>query len=168
MPTSCLQTTFYYPNGNPNNCEIIKSICPVLPRNITQLETRNEDKYFYYYQSIVCLKKNRDVYYWYIKPTLQYALTTSLKNEFFKFNSDGTVISKHITNQGKTISLEWEKSIEVPYVEGHRFNGQLDLSTFTYYKHVSCRYCGGDCSGSDYEDWELCCRDCMKEFNEKN
>jgi hypothetical protein len=160
MPSSCFTTTFYYPNGDPNKFEVIHSLCPVFPRNVTQLETRNGDKYFYYYQVILCLKSNGSVYRWFTKPTLAQALQTGLKGKFYQFNSDGTVIGNYGNHP-----LVWEKSIEVDYIQGYRINGEFDVYTFTYLEPISCRVCNSNCAGGDYEDWQFCCRDCMVEYS---
>jgi len=111
--------------------------CPVVPDGVVKIQL---------YDSVVEKNilgttrtfPNGDYYFFMAKPELKDALLCPPIGAYYAFHKDGSV-----TLRLNSETYMWVNEEERPF--------------------ISCRVCGSDCEGGDYEDWRFCSRSCMVE-----
>jgi hypothetical protein len=90
---------------------------------------------------------------WYGKPTLAEAIKPQNMCCYYEFHADGSVIHRY-KDEGVVMEFYWAAPVEC---SAEQYNPDFDPD------FVKCRMCGQNAEGSDWEVYELCSRDCMKE-----
>lgn len=90
---------------------------------------------------------------WYEKPTLAVAIKPQNMACYYEFRKDGSVIQRY-KDDGHVMEFYWSAPIEK---EAETYDTEFDPD------FVRCKMCGSNAEGSDWEHYNLCSRDCMKD-----
>jgi hypothetical protein len=72
---------------------------------------------------------------------------------YYEFRKDGSVIQRY-KDDGHVMEFYWSAPIEK---EAETYDTEFDPD------FVRCKMCGSNAEGSDWEHYNLCSRDCMKD-----
>jgi hypothetical protein len=153
MPTTYYQTAEIF-DKNTGKKTYVRSYAPVQPDGSSKVYHDDESSTYWTTTSTYNITSGNKWTIWYNKPTIADAIKPAHNKSYFEFLSGGQVIHRFIDEDGKNVELWWSAPVERPK-EDHISNNIPDF--------IECRVCGADAEGSDWQDYELCSRACMKE-----
>lgn len=119
-------------------------LCPIAPPGVDCIEKEDGTIVEWSHWTKITFP-NGDVKLFMRKPTLQECMNNYQTGTFYQIKNDGSIT---MSVRGETFF--W--SAAVP--------GVAEAGT-PVDRFISCRICGSDCEGGDYEDWRFCSRGCM-------
>jgi len=135
MSSTTLQTVKFISNGVSKLLDELM-YCPVLPKGVQY--KKFSDGSFAEKNTLGTTQTypNGDSYFFMAKPLIKDAVQCPPIGAYYMFSKDGSV-----TLRLNDETYVWYNKVQRPF--------------------ISCRMCGSDCEGGDYEDWRFCSRHCM-------
>jgi hypothetical protein len=135
MTLVTLQTVKFIKNGVSTLLDQMM-YCPILPDGVEHTQLADGSIVEKNILGTTQTYSNGDSYFFMAKPEMKDALVCPPIGAYYKFCNDGSV-----TLRLNDETYRWFNKVERPF--------------------ISCKMCGSDCEGGDYEDWRLCSRACM-------